>query len=257
VPSPATAVRAARAAVFMRRLLPAPAPRTVLNVPIGAARRCAAGSWSSERVGQIAKATGAADNDVVLAVCAGGLRGYLLEQHALPDRSLVAMVPVSLRPTGRTDGEASGNQLAVLLCPLATDEADPIRRLEAITAATTRGKQFYRSLPASVATALSGLLLSPIAAAQMPGMTAWTPPPFNLVISNVPRPRDTLYWHGARLDACHPLSIPMHGLALNITVAGTATSLDVGITSCRNALPHPGRLLEHLDRSLTALEDHC
>ena len=107
--------------------LPVGAPRTIFNVPIGGARRCAAQSWPIERFTAIKKAAGVTLNDVVLAVCGGALRAYLLEQKALPDRPLIAMVPVSLREVGGTS--SGGNQVGALLASLATDREDPAERL--------------------------------------------------------------------------------------------------------------------------------
>ena len=91
-------VSLARAALLEQQLtLPFGAPRTMLNVKIGGARRCAAQSWSVDRIKSVKGAAGVTLNDVVLAMCSGALRYYLLEQNALPDTPLVAMVPVSLR----------------------------------------------------------------------------------------------------------------------------------------------------------------
>jgi diacylglycerol O-acyltransferase len=103
--------------------LPVGAPRTIFNVPIGGARRVAAQSWPIERVMAIKKAAGVTLNDVVLAMCGGALRAYLLEQKALPDRPLIAMVPVSLREEGSAN--SGGNQVGALLASLATDREDP------------------------------------------------------------------------------------------------------------------------------------
>ena len=107
------------------------APRTILNVPIGGARRCAAQSWPMERILAIKKAAGVTVNDVVLAMCGGALRAYLIEQNALPDKPLIAMVPVSLRDDVNSTG---GNQVGALLASLATDLTDPAKRLESVSA---------------------------------------------------------------------------------------------------------------------------
>ncbi|WP_246023981.1 WS/DGAT/MGAT family O-acyltransferase [Nocardia yunnanensis] len=231
------------------------APRTVLNTPVGGARRCTGRSWPLERVRQVAKSAGTTVNDVVLALAAGGLRGYLSERGALPGKPLIAMVPVSLHPSSTTSTAASGNQLAAVLCPLATDVADPLARLHAISAAMHDRKRLYRKMSPAEAMAASALLLTPAALTVLPGTAGRADPVFNLVISNVPGPRDPLYWHGARLDATYPMSIPIDGLALNITVTGTATSLDVGLTACRRTLPDIDRLLDHFDTTLAELEN--
>ena len=94
----------ARAALFEQQLtLPFGAPRTMLNVKIGGARRCAAQSWPVDRIKAVKRAAGVTLNDVVLAMCSGALRYYLLEHNALPDTPLIAMVPVSLRSEAEAD----------------------------------------------------------------------------------------------------------------------------------------------------------
>ncbi|WP_406281684.1 wax ester/triacylglycerol synthase family O-acyltransferase [Nocardia sp. NBC_00881] len=252
-----TALRLARAALVEQQLtLPFAAPRTLFNVPIGGARRCAARSWPLDRVRQVKKATDATVNDVVLAMSAGALRSYLIEHQALPDKPLVAMVPVSLRHDS-DDGDATdGNALAALLCNLATDLADPAARLAAISSSMRRSKDIYRSLTPAQAVSLSALTLSPLALSLLvPATVALTSPPFNIVISNVPGPRDHRYWNGARLDATYPLSIPIDGQAINITLTSNADNLDIGIVACRRSVPRASMLLDHLESALADLEE--
>ncbi|WP_040786942.1 WS/DGAT/MGAT family O-acyltransferase [Nocardia pneumoniae] len=249
-------LRLARTALLEQQLtLPFAAPRTLFNVPIGGARRCAVRSWPLDRLRQVKKMTGTTLNDVVLAMAAGALRAYLMAHHALPDKPLVAMVPVSLRPDS-DEGHTGGNAVAALLCGLATDLADPARRLAAISSSMRRSKEIYRELSPAQAVSLSALTLSPLALALLvPATTALTNPPFNIVISNVPGPREPRYWNGARLEASYPLSIPLDGQAVNITLTSHADSLDIGIVACRRGVPDVATLLDHLETALSDLED--
>jgi diacylglycerol O-acyltransferase len=80
-------------------------------------------------------------------------------------------------------------------------------------------------------------------------------PPFNLVISNVPGPRQPMYWNGARLDGLYPLSIPLEGQALNITCTSYSDEIAFGLTGCRRTVPHLQHLLGYLDAELDALEE--
>src|SRR6476646_1480446 len=125
--------------------LPGQAPRSMLNVQITGSRRYAAQSYSLERMRLVAKGAGVTINDVLLAMSAGALRQYLLEQGALPDTPLIAMTPVSLRNEADGD-EASGNAVGAILASLATNEADPERRLAAISESTKRAKDVLRGL---------------------------------------------------------------------------------------------------------------
>jgi diacylglycerol O-acyltransferase / wax synthase len=246
-------VSLARAALLEQRLtLPFGAPRTMFNVPIGGARRVAAQSWSLDRIKSIKQAAGVTVNDVVLAMCAGALRHYLIEQNALPDAPLIAMVPVSLR--SEADADSGGNMTGVLLCNLATDSDDPAKRLEAIHNSMRDNKKVFSQLPKMQALALSAMLISPMALTLLPGFVSAVRPAFNIVISNVPGAREPLYWKGARLDGNYPLSIALDGQALNITLVNNAGSLDFGLVGCRRSVPHLQRLLGHLEDSLKELE---
>ncbi|MGB6205458.1 WS/DGAT/MGAT family O-acyltransferase [Mycobacterium sp.] len=243
----------ARAALVEQQLtLPFAAPRTMLNVPIGGARRCAAQSYSLDRLKNIRRAAGVSVNDVVLAMCAGALRYYLADQHALPDTPLVAMVPISLRT--KEEADSGGNMVGTILCNLATDVDDPAIRLETINQSMRGNKEVFSQLPRLQAMALSACLMAPMALAVIPGLGSSAPPPFNIVISNVPGPTEPLYWGGARLDGNYPMSIALDGQALNITVVNNAGNLDFGLVGCRRSVPHLQRLLGHLESSLKDLE---
>ncbi|OBH16084.1 wax ester/triacylglycerol synthase family O-acyltransferase [Mycobacterium sp. E3247] len=246
-------VSLARAALLEQQLtLPFGAPSTMLNVKIGGARRCAAQSWSLDRIKAVKKAAGVTVNDVVLAMCSGALRYYLLEQNALPDAPLIAMVPVSLRTEDEAD--AGGNLVGAILCNLATDTDDPAQRLQAISDSMRRNKTVFSQLPRFQALALSAANTSALALAAVPGWVASTSPPFNIIISNVPGPTQPIYYGGARLDGNYPLSIALDGQALNITLANNAGNLDFGLVGCRRSVPHLQRLLTHLESSLKDLE---
>jgi len=124
-------------------------------------------------------------NDVVLAMSAGALRGYLIEQNALPDAPLVAMVPVSMRK--RDDADGGGNAVGTVLCNLSTDVADAGRkRLKAISSSMSDNKDVFARLPQVQQLALSAFLTGGLFFGLIPGFIRTVPPPFNIVISNVP-----------------------------------------------------------------------
>lgn len=243
----------ARAALLEQQLtLPFAAPRTMLNVKIGGARRCAAQSWSVDRIKTVKKAAGVTLNDVVLAMCSGALRYYLLEQNALPETPLVAMVPVSLRREDEAD--AGGNLVGAILCNLGTHLDDPAQRLQTVSESMRKNKAVFAELPRMQALALSAANTAALALAAVPGWVRSTSPPFNVIISNVPGPQEQLYYGGARLDGNYPMSIALDGQALNITLVSNAGKLDFGLVGCRRSVPHLQRLLAHLESSLKDLE---
>jgi diacylglycerol O-acyltransferase len=248
-----SALTVARAALLEQQLtLPFEAPKTMFNVPIGGARRVAAQSWPLKRIIAIKDAAGVTVNDVILAMCAGALRAYLIEQDALPDRPLIAMVPVNLRD--ENDHSSGGNQVGAILCSLATDQSDPAKRLTAIHDSISGNKEVFLQLPKMQQLALSAFNMAPLALTLLPALAAAAAPPFNIVISNVPGAREPLYWHGARLDGNYPLSIALDGQALNITMSNNADNLDFGLVGCRRSIPHLQRLLSQLEDSLADLE---
>ncbi|WP_072806976.1 WS/DGAT/MGAT family O-acyltransferase [Rhodococcoides yunnanense] len=232
--------------------LPLRAPRTMFNVPIGGARRFAAESWSIDRMTTVAKSLDITLNDIVLAMCAGALRAYLIDEDGLPESPLIAMVPVSLRKPG--EESSAGNAVTTILCNLGTHESDPLDRLQCITDSTTKGKDMMRELNTLESLTFGAVTMLPLLFGPVPGFVNNTPPPFNVVISNVPGSREELYWNGARLDGIYPASIVCDGMALNITVASNGDSLNFGLIGCRRSVPHLQRMLTHLETSLAELE---
>jgi diacylglycerol O-acyltransferase len=230
------------------------APNTILNVPITGARRFAAQCWPIDRIKAVGDKAGATLNDVVLAMCSGALRTYLGELDALPDSSLIAMVPVSLAGKGPVDSDGGGNAVGAVMCRLGTELADAGQRLATIHQSMDDGKQALRSMTPTQILAMSALGIAPLAILPALQLTGRVRPPFNLVISNVPGPREPRYWNGARLDGLYPLSIPLNGQALNITCTSYADEMEFGLVGCRRSVPHLQRLLGHLDDELNALE---
>ncbi len=225
------------------------APRSVLNQRISASRRFAAQSWSMERIKSCATDLDMTLNDVVLAMCGSALRAYLMEMNALPARPLVAMVPVSLRK----DDSVTGNHVALLLANLATDTEDPIERIEKIARSVNHSKTRFEGMNQTeimnyVATmmALSGANMITGLAPQLQA--------FNIVISNVPGPKHTLYFNGAQVDGVYPTSVLIDGQALNITLNSYAGKLEFGLIACRRTMPSMQRLLHFLEEGLRELE---
>jgi diacylglycerol O-acyltransferase len=231
------------------------APRTIFNQNITGARRFAAQDWELERIRAIGKATGTTLNDVVLAMCSGALRAYLTELDALPDTTLISMVPVGLNAkNAHVASSEGGNNVGVLMVKLGTDLADPADRLQAIHDSMMTGKAALESMTAVQILAMSALGTSPLAISPLLRMQGILRPPFNLVISNVPGPRDTRYYNGAKLVGMYPASIPLNGQAMNITCTSYDGKLGFGLTGCRRTVPHLQRLLTHLDDEIAALE---
>jgi len=250
--APATFTSAYQAFNDNAAAVPFQAPKTMFNVPITGARRFAAQAWPISRLRAVSKDAGVTVNDTVLAMSAGALRRYLLEQNALPDEPLIAMVPVSLRG----EGEGEGNAVGAVLCNLGTELTDTAERLVRVHNSMRHSKNVLSGLSSLQSMAVSILNVAGLALTPVPGLLdRVTGPPFNIVISNVPGPNKPMYWNGARLENMYPISIPVDGQALNITVTSYADSMQFGLVGCRRSVPSLQRMLVHLEDALAELEE--
>lgn len=228
--------------------IPHLAPHTRLNVSISSQRSYAARTISLKEVKAVAKANEMKVNDVVLAMCSGALVRYLKEKNDLPAESLTAFVPISIREPGNTE---MNNQVLGMICNLATDVLDPIKRLQTIHESALRAKRFTETIKSAMLN-----LLSPWGAPfllhglmDMLGhyhLADRARPLANLTISNTIGPPVPLYLAGAKMVASYPISIPTHGSALNITVESYWDNMDIGLTACRHTLPDVRRLGDYI-----------
>ena len=210
------------------------APRTPFNHAITPHRKLALRSTPLSQVKAIKNALGATVNDVVMAACAGGLRAYLQDRDALPAEPLVAMVPVSIR-TG-AEPERWTNRVSGVVAALPTDEEDPLQRVKLVHESMGNAKELFQALPAEDLMNFSQFAPPAVFARAMRVATRLRPP-VNLVISNVPGPREPLYVAGAQLIHYYPVSTIVDGQGLNITVQSYLDTLDFGLVGCRELLP--------------------
>lgn len=232
-------------------MLPFQTPVSILNHRIHSQRRFATQVFELDRIKALSKAAGGTINDVVLALCSGGLRRFLKELGALPGRPLTAGIPVSLRTA---DDQGAGSAVSFIIANLATNIADPGQRLAAIIASTRRAKAIMQDLPREVVEMFSFALMTPYTLQMIAGLEGRTRPVFNVTISNVPGPREPLYLRGSRLEAMFPVSAVTHGQALNITCYSYAGTLSFGFAGCRDTLPHMQRIAVHTGEALKELE---
>jgi WS/DGAT/MGAT family acyltransferase len=224
------------------------APRTPFNAAVSPYRTWAAASLPLGEIRTLAKTQRASVNDVLMAICGGGMRRYLERKHALPDKPLRAGVPVSLRQPGDA---SMRNQVTMLFATLATDIIDPLARLAAVKASVDVGKgvvEDSRGFDVSDMH-IPGLGAFGFGAARL--MESWrvanfVDPFVNVVISNVRGPAHTMYLHGAKMCSHFPVSIPAHGVAMNVTVQSYGDRLDLGVTACLEAVPDVAHLRDDL-----------
>lgn len=226
-------------------------PKTSMNTRVSGARRFVAQSWDFARVKAVCKAMDGTFNDIVLAMCSGALIRYLRSRDELPRDSLKAMAPVSLRAEGDME---SANAVGFITADLATNIGDPETRLRTIQRSMAAGKELVASMTAREANIFMQLTQVPAILTNFLGL-ADKYPAVSTVISNVPGPREPLYWNGARLDGIYPASIVFDGFSMNITLVTYADKIDFGIIACRRSLPQIQRIIDYLEDSLQELEE--
>jgi WS/DGAT/MGAT family acyltransferase len=232
-------------------VVPFSSPRSVLNGRVREKRRFATQQFPMARLRAVASAAQCTLNDVVLALCGGALRRFLLERDSLPEKSLSAGIPVSVRPK---DDEGTGNAISFIVATLGTDVDDAAERLQLIRASVQHAKAHVQGLPRQAMLQYTMLLMAPTIVTLLTGIGGRTRPMFNVTISNVPGPDKPLYFRGAELLAIYPVSIVTHGQALNITCQSYAGSMNFGFTGCHTSMPSLQRLAVYAGEALEELE---
>lgn len=237
--------------------VPMTAPPTPMNHTINGQRIWNTALLELDRVKGIRKATGCTLNDVVLAICAGALRRYLDEKEALPDKPLIAMVPVSTR--GKSEHGQMGNKVSAMMLDLATHIADPVERLQVIKAHTKGGKAFERAgatralvdlwdfIPFGLANRMTRLY-SRFRVSEMHN------PIFNCVITNVPGPQMDLYMAGHKLLATMGMAPLVDGMGLLITVLSYNGVLSISPISSPAVMPDLDVFARYLREAANELE---
>jgi WS/DGAT/MGAT family acyltransferase len=208
-----------------------------------------------EDVRAVKNASGTTVNDVVMTLCAGALRRWLLDHDALPEAPLVASVPVSVR-TEEQKG-TGGNRVSSMMGAIPTNLDDPAERLAAAHEAMKAAKEQHGALPADLLADVTQFAM-PALAGQAARLNARLRlleriSPFNLIISNVPGPNIPLYYAGAELVAYYPLSAIAEGQGLNITVMSYGGGLHFGLIADRDLVPDLDAMASYLVDELKVL----
>jgi len=236
---------------------PLTAPRTSFNGTITGHRSIAFTDISLDDIKEIKNAVpGATVNDVVLALSGGALRRYLQDRGELPEASLLASVPVSVRTESKRAGR---NQVSSIFCKLGTDLEDPRERITAMSVANAHAKDHHKAVPADTlqewaefaAPRTFGLAVRMVSDLRL---AERAPVIHNLVISNVPGPPVPLYFMGSRIDALYPLGPIFHGAGLNITVMSNNGEMHIGAIACRELMPRVWDLVDQFPAELKAMK---
>ena len=234
-----------------------PVPRTRFNGTISPHRVVEGRTFSLQDIRDIRKRVpGATVNDVVLTVCSGALRRYLDSHGELPDESLVAMAPISVR-THEEEGTA-GNRISAMSVTLYSDEPDPLERLRKVYHGTQASKATAEAVGARTMTDITQFMPGALAglAARLYtrlGLANAVQPFLNTVITNVPGPQIPLYFTGARMVGLYGMGPVMDGMGIIHPVFSFSGRISISVTACRDMLPDPGFYAECLQASFDAL----
>ena len=237
--------------------LPFSGPRQSFNGALTARRSVAYTSLRLDDLKEVRRTLGATINDVLMAVCAGALRRYLDDHNELPDRPLVAGVPVSER---RAEDGLTGNRLAFMFCSLPVHLADPIARLQAVQQSAAAAKELYTRAGTGLMENLAGLAphraLGPIARALSSLRLANSVPPVvNVIVSNIRGPDIPLYVGGAQLATMYPMGPLTEGVGLGITAVSYRDDVSVGFMACPDLVPDVNELPTAVHTELGAMRD--
>ena len=235
-----------------------PAPPTPFNRAVTPHRRFAMRSTALGNIKALKDATGCTVNDVVMAICTGALREYLLRHDALPEAPLRAMVPVSIRTGDEEDPWT--NRVGGIIADIPTNCSDPLERLRRCHEAMNEAKLQMDVLPAEDIAELAQVAppLAATAAMRLQSRLRLADRvnlPMNVVISNVPGPRHALYFAGAKMTNYIPVSTIADDMGLNITVHSYLDRLEFGLIADRELVPDLWDLVDlHIDEIAVLFE---
>jgi WS/DGAT/MGAT family acyltransferase len=230
---------------------PYAAPETAINGRLSEQRRIATQTFDLARIKAVARTADVTVNDLFVTIVAGGLRRYLAEHDDLPTQPLTAGTPVNIRTPG---DDSTGNAFSIVLVKMFTDIADPIERVKAVARSSTIAKDDIRSRAREVAANYGTLIGGAFIVNQLTGLAGRRPPPYNVTVSCIPGPAETLYLAGAQLEGIYPLACVYHGATLFVASCTISGTFSVGFVGCPDTVPHLQRLAVYTGEALTELE---
>ncbi len=232
------------------------APRVPFSARISPHRRFAFGDVSLSEVKTIKNHFGVTVNDVVVSLVAGSVRAWLQAHHALPDRPVVAMVPVSVRTEEQMG--TYGNRVSVMMVEIPTDLKDPVERLRATHRTLMSAKARHNAMPATALQDITNFIPPAVHARATKivmglAATSQVRPLCNLVVSNVPGSPVPIYLAGAKLSSIYPVSAIANGTGLNVTIMSYLDGISIGAVADREQMPDLPVIVEAMREEVAAL----
>ena len=232
-------------------------PNTIFNNSVSPKRTWGTAILSFDRINTLRKIMNVSINDVILAICAGGIRRYLSEKEKLPVQPLVANVPISIRVKG--EKQEMNNQISNMLVRIATHIKDPIERLEYIQEQTNRGKTRHKAVGAKALSKMADAVpfgLANLAAGLYSkyNIKEFHRPPFNVTITNVPGPQMPLYLRGHKILSIFGLTPVLDGFGLIIAAFSYNGLVSLTTTSDAKTMPDADVFSKYIRESANELE---
>ena len=234
-----------------------PVPITIFNGSISAKRTWGTALLSFDRVNALRKTIGGSFNDIILAICSGAIRRYLLEKEKLPVHPVVANVPISIR--SENSSTEMNNQIANMMIQIATHIEDPLERLEYIQEQTMLGKSRHNTMGAKTLSKMADVV--PFGVANLiAGLYSkynikdLHRPPFNVTITNVPGPRNILYLNGHKVVSIFGLTPVVDGFGLIIAAFSYNGLVSITTTSDSKTMPDADLFSRYIRESANELE---
>ena len=233
------------------------APRLSFNAPIGPGRTVAFATLATDDIRRLAHDAGASANEVVLGVCTGAVRRWLLARDELPTSPVVAIVPVLV-----TEASGGGSHIAGLTLALPTHVADPSARFARVRGVLAAAKRRQATAPASLQQDVA-MFAPPIVAAATNRLLDALPhrrfvsPTVNLAVTNVPGPRRPVYLAGRPLRSGHPVLSVTDLTPLHLGVQPGAERTGVGAIACRDHVEDLSSLTSAVPIELAELRSTC
>jgi diacylglycerol O-acyltransferase len=233
-------------------------PKTIFNESVSPKRTWGTAILNFDRINTLRKIMDVSINDLILAICAGGIRRYLKEKEKLPTQPLVANVPISIRVKG--DNQKMNNQISNMLVKIATHIKDPIERLEYIQEQTNLGKSKHKAVGAKALSKMADAVpfgLANLAAGLYTkyNIKEFHRPPFNVTITNVPGPQNPLYLKGHKIVGIFGLTPVLDGFGLIIAAFSYNGLVSITTTSDAKTMPDTDKFSRYIRESANELEE--